>query len=337
MLDKLTKQHAYAANAALRGRQQQKANVRYAQLSADQAGKELAAIEVDNMSLEELEAFKKKVPMKLSTKRQRAHRAANRQQWSGAAETAAPIADELAAPIAAVPVVRVLPAPIVAMQTVIPPVEVTPAAVVPADHPLLAETQPQCKEPPKRRRDSDDETDAGSVFTKRTQRATSSKSASSKPAQHTFGFFVAHYAAYNDGKKAVKLAEEAPKLDADIKAFERTLQPVSKVIGEHAKERNKYQLAYLHQPEAANDQDYVKLKEMGEKLQKEERARKQFFSGSKVAGAGNRLQLLNILSPTWAYKPEHYTEWFQRYAAIDPQPASVSHLQYLWSLLQPGV
>jgi hypothetical protein len=78
----------------------------------------------------------------------------------------------------------------------------------------------------------------------------------------------------------VKLAEEAPKLDADIKAFERTLQPVSKVIGEHAKERNKYQLAYLHQPEAANYQDYVRLKEMGDKLQKEEKKNGSSFSAA---------------------------------------------------------
>ena len=94
------------------------------------------------------------------------------------------------------------------------------------------------------------------------------------------------------------------------------------MISEHAKERSEYQLAYLQQHEqqhvTTNYQDYVKLNAMGEKLQKEEKEWKQIFSGSKVAGAGNRLQLLKILSPTWVYEPERYTEWFRGYAVIDP-------------------
>ncbi len=42
------------------------------------------------------------------------------------------------------------------------------------------------------------------------------------------------------------------------------------------------------------------------------------FNSSRVAGAGNRVQLLRILSPTWAYERDKYTEWFQGYALLDP-------------------
>ena len=45
--------------------------------------------------------------------------------------------------------------------------------------------------------------------TSRTQRSTSSK-----PAPHSFVYFGARYAVFSTRKKAQKLVEEAPKLDA---------------------------------------------------------------------------------------------------------------------------
>ena len=43
------------------------------------------------------------------------------------------------------------------------------------------------------------------------------------------------------------------------------------------------------------------------------------FNNSTVAGAGNIVQLLQILCPTWTYELGSYTEWFRSYARLDPE------------------
>ena len=44
-----------------------------------------------------------------------------------------------------------------------------------------------------------------------------------------------------------------------------------------------------------------------------------FFRANRVLNAGNRLQLINILRPTWNYESGQYGEWFKRFVVIDPK------------------
>ena len=145
MVDRLRGEDARASNAVQRGSMVRKMNEREHKLYVDKEAKELSEINVDEMSLAELQAYKAQRPTIYAVKRQRVNRVYNRQRsWS----VGAPAGAEITAPIAAVPAATI--------------------TAVPADHPLMAETPTYV--PPPSRRNSDDESEVASACTARIMR-----------------------------------------------------------------------------------------------------------------------------------------------------------------------
>ena len=97
-INRLKQDDAAASTAARRGVVQQQITKRVLQLAVEEDVKDLEAVNVGKMSLDEIRTYQVLHPLSVATKRQRTHRVANRQQYPRAAETAAPIAEGLAAP-----------------------------------------------------------------------------------------------------------------------------------------------------------------------------------------------------------------------------------------------
>ena len=264
------------------------------ELTSAKAHKELEEIKVEEMTLEELVALQAKRPLQVNVRR--VNRKRNRHQYGhhDAKQTAATVVEEQKSEV------------LVAAEN--------PAAAiteVPLDHPLHGPTPEYYVQPT--RNNSDDESDAATAYTSRTQRSTSSKS---KP---PFSHFVARYASYDDEKKAAKLREDTSRIGGEVSVFAAQLQKAAEKLSTHAEERVVFQQACLSPHGSDDARECDRLQAAAEKLQKEEKEWKSFLASSKVVSAGNRLQLINIIDPAWSYESAQYGEWFGRYAVLDPK------------------
>ena len=289
------KQEGVSASTAPQEAALQRAmNKREVELTSAKAHKDLEEINVDEMTLEELAALQAKRPLQVTNRR--VNRKRNRRGYGqhDAEQDAATVVEEQKSGV------------LVAAEN--------PAATiteVPLNHPLHGPT-PENYVPPTRA-NSDDESDAATAYTSRTQRSTSSKS---KP---PFSHFVARYASYDEGKKAAKLREDTSRIGGEVGVFAIQLQKAAEKLTMHAEERVAFQQACLIPLGSDNARDYDRLQAAAEKLQKEEKDWNSFLASSKVVSAGNRLQLINIIDPAWSYESAQYGEWFERYAVLDPK------------------
>jgi hypothetical protein len=266
-------------------------NKREVELTTAKVHKELDDINVEEMTLEQIHALQSKRPLHVNPKR--INRKKNRSEYEQreAKQAAVPVVEQQESEVL---VVAEDPAPTIGQ--------------VPLDHPLLQPTPANYVQPAKI--SSDDESDAASAYTSRTQRSTSSKP------KLPFSHFVKRYETYNEEKKAVKLQEDTSRIGSEIGVFVVQLQQAAEKLSLHAEERVAFQQACLI-PHGSETRDYDRLQAAAEKLQKEEKDWNSFLAGSKVVSAGNRLQLINIVDPAWSYDPAQHGEWFGRYAVLD--------------------